>query len=92
MGSTPVTEHLALMEHEEGDIVYKTIGKERYRRRREIKEAIEIKRWKPNLNLDEGKHYIAPIYNSVIKRGLTVKKNHRDQEEDRRQLIEIDRQ
>ena len=80
------------MEHEEGDIVYKTIGKERYRRKREIKEAIEIMRWNPTLNLDEGKQYIAPIYKSVIKRGITVKKNHRDQEEDRRQLIEIDRQ
>ena len=89
LGNTPVSEHLALMEHEEGDIVYKTIGTERYRRKREIKEAIEIMRRNPTLNLDEGKQYIAPIYKSVIKRNYR-EENHGDQEEDQRQLIEID--
>ena len=61
VGNTPVAEHIALMEHEEGDIMYRTIGTERYRRRQEIKEAIEIERRNPTLNLDEGKQYIAPI-------------------------------
>ena len=63
-GSTVVSEHMALNDHEEGDIDIKILGFENNWYKRTTKEAIAIKRIKPTLNEDEGR-YISPIFDPV---------------------------
>ena len=63
-GSTVVSEHMALNDHEEGDIDIKILGFESNWYKRTTKEAIAIKRIKPTLNEDEGR-YISPIFDPV---------------------------
>ena len=63
-GSTVVSEHMALNDHEEGDIDIKILGFESNWYKRTTKEAIAIKRIKPTLNEDEGR-YISPIFYPV---------------------------
>ena len=67
-GSTEVSKHLALYDHKEGDISMKTVGYSQNFMHRGIKEAIEIYRRNPALNLDEGRKYLNPIYHRLISR------------------------
>ena len=57
-------EHMALNEHQEGDIEIKFLGFEPNWYKRTTKEKIAIKRIKPKLNEDEGR-YISPIFDSL---------------------------
>ena len=61
---TVVSEHMALNEHQEGDIEIKFLGLEPHWYKRTTKETIAIKRIKPKLNEDEGR-YIFPIFDSL---------------------------
>ena len=61
-GTTPVAQHITKIEHEKEDIQLRIIGREQNKWKRELKEALEIKRRKPTLNQDEGKQYISPLY------------------------------
>ena len=75
IGDTVVSKHMALHNHQEGDIDIKFLGFERNWYRRTTKEAIAIKKIKPTLNEDEGR-YISPIYDPVpskFNRGLVSK-------------------
>ena len=67
VGDTIVSEHMALNDHQEGDISIKLLDYERSWSRRTIKETIAINRIKPSLNGNEG-NYLSPIYDPVPSR------------------------
>ena len=68
-GSGPVSSHV-LQEHEpyntHKDIQIKILDREKNWYRRGIKEAIYIKALKPEMNEDEGRHHIPPIYEAIL--------------------------
>ena len=63
-GSTVVSEHMALNDHEESDIEIKILGFESNWYKQTAKETIPIKGIKQTLNEDEGR-YISPIFDPV---------------------------
>ena len=65
-GQTEVSKHVATCDHEEGDLEIVALGYEQNWYRRGIREAIEIKRHRPDLNVDEGRHYLSPLYERII--------------------------
>ena len=65
---------MANVDHEEGDVEIKTIINDENWYSRGIREAIEIKRRKPDLNLDEGRYHIPVIYDKIINKELTNNK------------------
>ena len=50
-GASEVSKHIALYDHEEGDISMRAVGYSQNNKHRGIKEAIEIRRRKPILNI-----------------------------------------
>ena len=64
VGDTVVSEHMATLDHDSGDIEIKLLGFERSWRKRVIKEKIAINKLKPNLNGTEG-HHISAIFDSL---------------------------
>lgn len=75
-GQTEVSKHAASEQHEKNDITIKALSYDQNWYTRGIREAIEIKRWKPRLNADEGRYRLNPIYDVIIK--------SRDEEEEQR--------
>ena len=67
-GQSEVSKHVATQEHEEGDMTIEAICYDMNWYNRGIREAIEIRRYKPDLNIDEGRHYLSPIYDGIIQR------------------------
>ena len=64
VGSTVVSEHMALHDHQEGDVTFKLLDFERNWSKRTWKEKIAINKLRPSLNGNEG-HYISPIFDPV---------------------------
>ena len=64
LGKTAVSEHMALFDHDEGDIEVKILGFESDWKKRRVKEAIAISKIKPNLNDDDGLK-LSAIYESL---------------------------
>ena len=65
VGNTPVSEHLATETHDKSDVSIKIIGKEDNWWKRGVREAIRIKEANPQLNIDEGRYHISPIYSLI---------------------------
>ena len=64
VGSTVVSEHMALHDHQEGDVTFKLLDFEWNWSKRTWKEKIAINKLRPSLNGNEG-HYISPIFDPV---------------------------
>ena len=64
VGDTVVSEHMATLDHDSGDIEAKLLGFESNWRKRVIKETIAIHRLRPNLNGNEG-HHISAIFDNL---------------------------
>ena len=64
-GSTEVSNHLALHDHEENDVEFTKIEIERNKKKREIKEALHIQRQNPTLNKDDGRYILPNIYDTL---------------------------
>ena len=64
VGSTVVSEHMALHDHQEGDVTFKLLDFERNWSKRTWKEKIAINKLRPSLNGNEGQ-YISPIFDPV---------------------------
>ena len=74
-GSSEVSKHIALHDHKEGDISMKAVGYSQNSKHRGIKEAIEIRRRKPILNIQLAQNpdantkktvFLPPIYDLLI--------------------------
>ena len=66
-GDTPVSAHVAHEAHRLDDMFYEIIDQDDDWLNRGYKEAIAIKMIKPNLNEDEGRCHIPPIYNQIFR-------------------------
>ena len=71
-GNTEFSAHVATEEHRKEDFEYSIIYKEENWFKRGIKEAIAIRKLKPNLNQDEGRYHLSAIYDNVIRSRLTI--------------------
>ena len=67
-GNTEMSKHVASAEHEKGDIEIEAISYDENWYTRGIREAIEIKRRKPKLNLDGGRYHLSAIYDNIVSR------------------------
>ena len=66
-GSTEVSAHVAHEAHRPDDMFYEIVDQDDDWTNRGYKEAIAIKMLKPDLNEDEGRSYIPPIYNNLFR-------------------------
>ena len=72
-GNTEFSTHVATDEHSREDFEYSIIYREENWFKRGIKEAIAIRKLKPNLNQDDGRYHLSAIYDNLIRSRLTVK-------------------
>ena len=73
-GTTEVSKHVMSQEHKEGDVIITALTYDENWWKRGIREAIEIKKRKPDLNLDEGRYYLPRIYDNLWKEDKVVQK------------------
>ena len=66
--SSEVAEHMADGEHSRDDMILEILGFEDNWWKRGIKEAIDIKKYKPTLNKDQGRYHLPSIWDNVIKK------------------------
>ena len=71
--TTEVSKHMAQCDHEKGEVTIKAITHNTNWFTRGIREAIEIRKRIPTLNADEGRYYINPIYDNVLRDGKKKK-------------------
>ena len=65
-GNSEVAKHMMEKVYTKEDTELEITGYERNWRKRGIKEAINIKRLGPSLNLDKGRHHLSAIWNDLI--------------------------
>ena len=66
--SSEVAEHMANSPHVKEDIECVILGYEENWWKRGVKEAIDIKRYKPTMNKDAGRYHLPAIWNQVIRK------------------------
>ena len=71
VGSTIVSEYMALRDYQEKDVTYKLLDFERNWSKRTWKEKIAINKLLPSLNGNEG-HYISPIFDPVLQNTVHI--------------------
>ena len=72
-GSTEFSAHVASDTHEKEDLQYSILYTEDNWFKRGIKEAIAIRKLKPNLNLDDGRYSLSAMYDQLIRSRLMIK-------------------
>ena len=72
-GSTEFSAHVASDTHEKSDLRTTILCTEDNWYRRGVKEAIAIRKIKPTLNKDDGRHHLSPIYDQLIRSSVTLK-------------------
>ena len=73
-GNTEFSAHVASDIHNrKEDLVSTILCTDESWYRRGVKEAIAIRKLKPTLNKDDGRHHLSPIYNKLIQSSVTLK-------------------
>ena len=73
-GNTEFSAHVASDIHNrKEDLVSTILCTDENWYRRGVKEAIAIRKLKPTLNKDDGRHHLSPIYNKLIQSSVTLK-------------------
>ena len=68
VGSTEVSQHVALEDHAQGDLSIKALAYEPNYFQRQVKEALMIQRKRPTLiNRNAGKYTLPHIYGNIVK-------------------------
>ena len=71
-GNTEFSAHVATDIHRKEELEYKLIYTEDNWFKRGVKEAIAIRKIKPTLNLDGGRHNLSAIYDEIISSKLSI--------------------
>ena len=65
--------HLASDTHEKGDLSFSVLCTEENWFKRGVKEAVAIRKIRPSLNKDLGRHHLSSIYDKFIQSSVTMK-------------------
>ena len=76
-GSTEFSAHVATDTHEKSDLRHKILYIEKNWFKRGIKEAIAIRKIRPTLNLDDGRHHLSAMYDQFIGSHVTMEQPRR---------------
>ena len=69
-GTSEVAKHMMENAHTKEDMELEILDYENNWYKRGVKEAIQIRRHHPTLNIDQGRYYISPIWNKNICKNL----------------------
>ena len=73
LGSTEFSAHLASSHHSKTDYEFSILCTDDNWFNRGVKEAIAIRKLKPTLNQDDGRHHLSRMYDSLIKSSVTMR-------------------
>ena len=71
-GTTDFSAHVASDTHEKSDLRFSVLCTEENWYKRGVKEAVAIRKIKPTLNKDQGRHKLSPIYDQLIRSSVTM--------------------
>ena len=74
-GNTEFAAHVASDTHTKEDLIFEVLGTQKNWWKRGVKEAIHIKKNEPNLNQDDGRHHLAPLYTPTIQSSKAIRKS-----------------
>ena len=72
-GNTEFSAHVASYTHDRTDLRTTVLCTDDNWYRRGIKEAIAIRKIKPTLNKDDGRHHLSRIYDGLIRSSVQLK-------------------
>ena len=72
-GSTEFSAHLASGTHEKTDFEFTILCTDDNWYNRGVKEAIAIRKIRPTLNQDDGRHHLSRMYDKLIKSSVTMR-------------------
>ena len=72
-GSTEFSKHVASNHHKKSDLEFTILCTDDNWFARGVKEAIAIRKIKPTLNLDEGRHHLPKMYDELIRSCVTLR-------------------
>ena len=73
LGSTEFSAHLASSNHKKTDFEFSILCTDDNWYNRGVKEAIAIRKIKPTLNQDDGRHHLSRMYDKLIKSCVTMR-------------------
>ena len=73
LGSTEFSAHLASSSHKKTDFEFTVLCTDDNWYNRGVKEAIAIRKIKPSVNQDDGRHHLSRIYDKLIKSCVTMR-------------------
>ena len=71
-GTTEFSAHVASNTHNKSELEVKILCTDDNWFNRGVKEAIAIRKIRPTLNADEGRHHLSAMYNQLIKSSVTM--------------------
>ena len=72
-GNTEFSAHVASDTHNKDELKYSILYTDDNWFRRGVKEAIAIKKIKPTLNKDDGRHHLSAMYDNLIRSSVVIK-------------------
>ena len=72
-GSTEFSKHVASNHHNKTDLEFTILATDDNWFNRGVKEAIAIRKIRPTLNLDEGRHHLPKMYDKLIRSCVTLR-------------------
>ena len=72
-GNTEFSAHLASNTHEKTDFEFTILCTDDNWYNRGVKEAIAIRKIRPTLNQDDGRHHLSRMYDKLIKSSVTMR-------------------
>ena len=72
-GNTDFSAHVASDTHEKNELRFSVLCTEENWYKQGVKEAVAIRKIKPTLNKDQGRHKLSPIYDNLIRNSVAMK-------------------
>ena len=77
-GNTEISAHVESDVHNKEELKYSILYTDDNWYRRGVKEAIAIKKIKPTLNKDDGRHHLSAMYDKLIRSSVAMKTSERE--------------